>query len=152
MPLPAAVAALIETFRNNEADYLRPDFKEARLRQQFLDLLFTALGWDINNIAGYSETYKEVVLEDAIHTNSETKSADLNEAATSLRVSRSFDTSCLPSINSLQMAMLYGFSMTISSALTSKKSSINPAKMSLFSSLAKTFLNPKSLVGKIRSN
>jgi len=76
MPLPAEVAALIETFRNNEADYTRPDFKETQLRQQFLDPLFAALGWDIANAAGYSETYKEVVLEDAIHTNTETKSAD----------------------------------------------------------------------------
>ena len=76
MPLPATVAALIETFRNNEADYLRPDFKEARLRQQFLDPLFTALGWDIYNTLGYSETYKEVILEDTIHTNTETKSVD----------------------------------------------------------------------------
>ena len=76
MPLPATVAALIETFRNNEADYLRPDFKEAQLRQQFLDPLFTALGWDVANTAGYAEAYKEVVHEDSIRIGRETKAPD----------------------------------------------------------------------------
>jgi hypothetical protein len=76
MPLPAAVAALIETFRNNEADYARPDFKEAQLRQQFLDPLFAALGWDMANTAGYAEAYKEVVHEDAIFVRGETKAPD----------------------------------------------------------------------------
>ena len=52
MPLPAEIAALIATFAANEADYTAPDFKEAQVRQQFIDPLFAALGWDVANTAG----------------------------------------------------------------------------------------------------
>jgi hypothetical protein len=60
MSLPSSVAALVETFANNEADYLRPDFKEAQLRQQFLNPLFAALGWDMANDAGDAKSDKEI--------------------------------------------------------------------------------------------
>jgi hypothetical protein len=76
MPLPAAVAVLVETFRNNEADYAHHEFKETQLRRQFLDPLFAALGWDMSNTAGYAEAYKEVVHEDAIRVRDETKAPD----------------------------------------------------------------------------
>jgi len=76
MPLPKSVADLIEAFANNEADYTRPDFKEAQLRQQFLNPLFNTLGWDTANTAGYAEAYKEVVHEDAIKIGGETKAPD----------------------------------------------------------------------------
>ena len=36
-PFPAALAALVATFAANEADYTTPEFKEAQVRQQFLD-------------------------------------------------------------------------------------------------------------------
>lgn len=38
---------LIETFKANEAHYLSPSYVEARVRQDFIDKLFTALGWDV---------------------------------------------------------------------------------------------------------
>ncbi len=38
---------LIETFKANEAHYLSPSYVEARVRQDFIDKLFMALGWDV---------------------------------------------------------------------------------------------------------
>ena len=76
MALPAAIAALIETFAANEADYTAPEFKEAQVRQQFIDPFFAALGWDVANTQGYAEAYKEVIHEDAIKIGGETKAPD----------------------------------------------------------------------------
>ncbi|MFA6287542.1 MAG: Eco57I restriction-modification methylase domain-containing protein [Opitutaceae bacterium] len=76
MALPAEIAALIETFAANEADYTAPEFKEAQVRQQFIDPFFAALGWDVANTAGYAEAYKEVIHEDAIKIGGETKAPD----------------------------------------------------------------------------
>jgi len=76
MALPAAIAALIETFAANEADYTAAEFKEAQVRQQFIDPFFAALGWDVANTAGYAEAYKEVMHEDALKIGGETKAPD----------------------------------------------------------------------------
>lgn len=76
MPFPAEIAALVETFAAHEDDYTSPEFKEAQVRQQFLDPLFAALGWDVANTAGYAEAYKEVIHEDALKIGGETKAPD----------------------------------------------------------------------------
>ena len=51
-------------------------YKEAQLRQEFLDPLFKALGWDVDNEQGYAEAYKDVVHEDASRTGRATKAPD----------------------------------------------------------------------------
>jgi hypothetical protein len=66
MPIPASILDRIETFRRNLDSYLAPDYKEARVRQEFLDPLFGALGWDVANTAGHAEAYKDVVHEDTL--------------------------------------------------------------------------------------
>ena len=76
MALPSAIAALIETFAANESDYTASEFKEAQVRQQFIDPFFAALGWDVANTAGYSEAYKEVMHEDALKIGGEIKAPD----------------------------------------------------------------------------
>ncbi len=76
MALPSEIAALIETFAANEADYTAPEFKEAQVRQQFIDPFFAALGWDVANTSGYAEAYKEVMHEDALKIGGETKAPD----------------------------------------------------------------------------
>lgn len=76
MPLPASVADRIELFARNEAQYRDSSYKEAQLRQEFLDPLFAALGWDMANSAGHAESYKDVIHEDAIKIGRETKAPD----------------------------------------------------------------------------
>ena len=66
MPIPARLLALIDTFGRNLESYLHPDYKETELRRGFLDPLFTALGWDMDNAAGYAEAYKDVVHEETL--------------------------------------------------------------------------------------
>ena len=66
MPIPARLLALIDTFGRNLDSYLDPDYKETELRREFLDPLFTALGWDMDNAAGYAEAYKDVVHEETL--------------------------------------------------------------------------------------
>jgi len=66
MPIPPSILERIETFRRNLDSYLNPDYKEARVRQEFIDPLFAALGWDVRNEQGYAEAYKDVVHEDTL--------------------------------------------------------------------------------------
>lgn len=66
MPIPPRLLERIATFRAHLESYLSPDYKEARLREEFLNPLFDELGWDITNRAGYAEAYKDVVHEDAL--------------------------------------------------------------------------------------
>ncbi|MBI3885525.1 MAG: N-6 DNA methylase [Opitutae bacterium] len=66
MPIPPSILERIETFRRNLDSYLQPDYKEARVRQEFIDPFFAALGWDVRNEQGYAEAYKDVVHEDTL--------------------------------------------------------------------------------------
>ncbi|MEO7415257.1 MAG: N-6 DNA methylase [Opitutaceae bacterium] len=66
MPIPASILERVETFGRNFESYLHPDYKEQRLREEFLNPFFQALGWDTANASGYAEAYKDVVLEDSL--------------------------------------------------------------------------------------
>ncbi len=66
MSIPQSILERIETFRRNLDSYLSPDYKEAQARQEFIDPLFAALGWDVSNEQGYAEAYKDVIHEDSL--------------------------------------------------------------------------------------
>ncbi len=66
MPIPAPLLERIETFSRNLDSYLDPAYKETQLRREFLDPLFEALGWDVDNKKGRAEAYKDVVHEDSL--------------------------------------------------------------------------------------
>jgi predicted type IV restriction endonuclease len=63
---PDSVVRLIDTFALHRESYLSGKYKETPIRREFIDPMFEALGWDIDNSKGYAEAYKEVVHEDAI--------------------------------------------------------------------------------------
>jgi len=46
--------------------FLSGDYKEEQLRAEFLNPFFTALGWDVDNKQGLSETFKQVINEESI--------------------------------------------------------------------------------------
>jgi type I restriction-modification system DNA methylase subunit len=73
---PPRILELVETFRQNLASYKAGNYKEAQVRQEFLDPFFAELGWDMDNRQGYAETYKEVIHEDAISISGTTKAPD----------------------------------------------------------------------------
>jgi len=74
--VPPEVVKLVERFERNLDAYRRPDYKETRLRVEFIDPLFEALGWDVHNIQGHAEQYKDVVHEDAIKVSGATRAPD----------------------------------------------------------------------------
>lgn len=63
---PEMLLTKIEQFRRNREAYSSPSYKEAQLRQDFLNPLFTALGWDMDNRQGLSENLREVIHEDTL--------------------------------------------------------------------------------------
>jgi hypothetical protein len=74
--VPAEVAALVERFARNRDAYHSPGYNEAQTRQEFIDPLFRALGWDVDNISGLAEAYKDVIHEDAIKVGGASKAPD----------------------------------------------------------------------------
>jgi type I restriction-modification system DNA methylase subunit len=76
MTAPAEVQKLVERFDYNLSDYKQGKYNETQVRREFIDPLFKALGWDIDNEKGYAEAYKEVVHEDAIKVGRATKAPD----------------------------------------------------------------------------
>lgn len=74
--LPAEVLRLVEKFHLHRDAYRTGPYNETQVRREFIDPLFTALGWDVDNRRGYAEAYKDVIHEDAIKIGGETKAPD----------------------------------------------------------------------------
>jgi predicted type IV restriction endonuclease len=64
--IPQQVLDLVDRFDRNRDAYKSGNYNETQVRREFLDPLFKALGWDIDNEQGYAEAYKDVIHEDAI--------------------------------------------------------------------------------------
>jgi len=73
---PQEVIDLVERFERNKPQYISAAYNETQLRREFLDPLFEALGWDVNNRRGYTEAYKDVVHEDSIRVGDQTGAPD----------------------------------------------------------------------------
>jgi adenine-specific DNA methylase len=76
MPVPDNVLSLIDRFERNRDDYRSPNYNEARLRLEFLDPFFEALGWDVQNKQGNAEAYKDVISEDSLRVEDTAKAPD----------------------------------------------------------------------------
>ena len=76
MGCPVEVLRLVERFEREAPSYRSVAYNETNARREFIDPLFKALGWDIDNEAGYAEAYKDVVHEDAIKVGGLTKAPD----------------------------------------------------------------------------
>ena len=76
MPAPREILDLVERFERNLESYKSGKYNETQLRREFLDPLFEALGWDVNNRQGWAEAYKEVIHEDAVKVGGATKAPD----------------------------------------------------------------------------
>ena len=76
MPAPDIIRQLVERFEDNRALYRSGNYNEARIRQEFLNPFFKALGWDIDNEQGYAEAYKDVIHEDSLEVEGAAKAPD----------------------------------------------------------------------------
>ena len=72
----AEVAALCNYFAKNRAAFCAPGRKEAHVRQDLIDPLFRALGWDVGNAGRVAPQYCEVVVEDSLDVEGQNKAPD----------------------------------------------------------------------------
>jgi predicted type IV restriction endonuclease len=54
MPVPAEISQLVALFERNYDQTRAPAFTETAARHQFIDPLFIALDWDVNNTQGFA--------------------------------------------------------------------------------------------------
>jgi len=73
---PPKIRELVERFSLNIEQYKSGKYNEAQVRQEFIDPMFKALGWDMDNDDGNAEAYKDVIHEDAIKIGAATKAPD----------------------------------------------------------------------------
>jgi len=76
MPPPEIIKELVGKFDSNRGLYCGPGYNETRLRREFLDPFFEALGWDVDNTRGVSPVYQEVVHEYGTAVEGAQKTAD----------------------------------------------------------------------------
>jgi len=70
------VAKLVKHFTTNRAVYIASAYKEAHARQEFIDPLFMALNWDVQNRQHAAPDYREVVAEDSLDIEGQRKAPD----------------------------------------------------------------------------
>jgi len=70
------VARLAQHYLANRAYYHGGSYKEAHARQEFIDPLFIALGWDVPNTQRLAPEAREVVIEDSVEIEGVTKAPD----------------------------------------------------------------------------
>ncbi len=66
MSAPAIIHDLVNRFRDSRELYRSGRYNEAQLRQEFLNPLFEALGWDMYNRSNFAPQYREVIHEDSL--------------------------------------------------------------------------------------
>ncbi len=76
MSVPKEVLSLVERFGDNLEGHLSSQYNETQLRREFLDPFFKALGWDMDNLQGFAEAYKDVIHEDAIRVGGAVEAPD----------------------------------------------------------------------------
>ncbi len=68
------IHSLVEKYETNRDFYRTVKFNETQVRNEFLDPLFEALGWDIRNTSGKKTNEREVLLEESLKANASTYS------------------------------------------------------------------------------
>lgn len=66
MPAPKEIHELVERFEREAQAYRSSDDSATRVRREFIEPLFAALGWDIDNREGRPQASRDVVLEASV--------------------------------------------------------------------------------------
>src|SRR5207247_7365135 len=66
----------VDRFEQQSDAYKSGAYNETQLRREFIDPMFKALEWDMDNVSGYAEAYKDVIHEDSIKIGGATKAPD----------------------------------------------------------------------------
>ena len=67
---------LIDRYRDNRTAYRRNTYNETSTRREFIDPLLELLGWDVANQQGFAEAYRNVLQEDRLHVEGQSKAPD----------------------------------------------------------------------------
>lgn len=70
------IQQLVERFDEQIDSYKSGEYNETLTRRDFIDPMFMALGWDVDNSQGYAEAYREVIHEDKVKIGKATKAPD----------------------------------------------------------------------------
>ncbi len=70
------ITQLVKHFREQETAYLSPGYQESQVRQDFIDKLFTALGWDVTHEVQKNPYEQEVKIENKVNTSGSQRRAD----------------------------------------------------------------------------
>ena len=73
---PETIKLLVQRFSDNIDSYRASSYNEAQLRREFIDPMFKAMGWDVDNEAGHAEPYKDVIHEETVRIGPATKAPD----------------------------------------------------------------------------
>ncbi|MDD3753533.1 MAG: Eco57I restriction-modification methylase domain-containing protein [Methanobacterium sp.] len=73
---PAEIIELVDKFERNIEAYKNTSYKEEQLKQEFINPLFKALGWDVDNVSGAAPQYRDVIFEDSIKIAGGTRAPD----------------------------------------------------------------------------
>ncbi len=76
MPAPKEIKELVQRFSEQLPQYKRGNYNESQVRADFIDPLFKALGWDMDNKSGYAEAYRDVIYETSIDVKGAKKTPD----------------------------------------------------------------------------
>lgn len=70
------VGELVDNFSYNIKQYKNVKYDEANTRVDFIDKFFEILDWDVRNVQGFSEIYRDVVREDKVTILGKPKAPD----------------------------------------------------------------------------
>ena len=76
MSVPKEVVKLVAQFRDESRTVQSTQYKEAWVRRDYLDPLFTALGWDVAYERRDAQMFREVILEDTLKVEGAIKAPD----------------------------------------------------------------------------
>lgn len=83
------IEELVENYKQNRNAYLSSNYNETQLRNEFLDVFFELLGWDVKNTQGKSTFEREVILEEGLRNDKgisiETKKPDYTFRLSNIR-------------------------------------------------------------------
>ncbi len=76
MPPPPDLLKRLAAYATHRATYLSGEYNEAQTRREYIDPMFKAMGWDVDNEEGLAVGWKQVVHEDSLKVAEAVKAPD----------------------------------------------------------------------------
>lgn len=94
-----SVSHLVADFQQHESDYLKASYSEQRVRKDFIDKFWMALGWDVNHEVQKNPNEQEVKVEENVGVEGRIRKADYAFLTPNFRDVRFFVEAKKPSRN-----------------------------------------------------